>query len=295
VGDRKNRARWRWDVLAGLGLVISVAGSTALPTIAAWALLYPYRRVVAAATPQGCQDVSLAGAGVRLSGWRCPSQATARGTLILLHGVADNRAALSGVATRFMKRGLNVIAYDSRAHGSSGGEICTYGYFEKLDLRRVIDSLQSAPVVVLGTSLGGAVALQEAADDPRVAAVAAAEVFSDLRTIARERAPFLITDGVIARAFKIAESRGTFSIDAVDVTTAARRMTRPVLLVHGAEDRDTSPDHSQRVYAALAGPKQLILVPGVGHNQSLSVGSVWNQIETWVDTMINASSHTTRH
>jgi pimeloyl-ACP methyl ester carboxylesterase len=162
-------------------------------------------------------------------------------------------------------------------------------------LLRVIDSLESAPIVLLGTSLGAAVALQEAADDQRVVGVVAAEVFSDLRTVARERAPFVLTDGVIARAFAIAQERGAFTIDAVDVTAAARRMTRPVLLIHGAEDRDTAPDHSQRVYAALPGPKQLILVPGMGHNKSLSTGAVWSEIETWIETTINASSSTKPH
>jgi cephalosporin-C deacetylase-like acetyl esterase len=41
--------------------------------------------------------------------------------------------------------------------------------------------------MLLGTSLGGAVAIQAAAIDPRISAVVAAEVFSDLRTIAGER------------------------------------------------------------------------------------------------------------
>jgi pimeloyl-ACP methyl ester carboxylesterase len=60
----------------------------------------------------------------------------------------------------------------------------------------------------------------------------------------------------------------------------------PVLLIHGAEDTDTPPAHSQRVFDALKGPKQLILVPGAHHNQSLS-GPVWDQIRT-VDSRVRA-------
>lgn len=226
---------------------------------------------------------------MQLSGWRCALGGESRANLLLLHGIADNRASLSGVVARFPKRGLTVVAYDSRAHGNSGGTACTYGYFEKDDLRRVIDSLDSKPVVLLGTSLGAAVALQEAADDPRVAGVVAAEVFSDLRTVARERAPFVLSDSVIKRALTIAEERGQFRIDVIDVTAAARRMTRPVLLVHGADDSDTRPDHSRRVYEALAGPKQLILVPGAGHNESLSKGETWDRIERWIDELIGGT------
>jgi len=257
-----------------------------LPAIAAGALLFPWRRAVSNPTPPGCHDATYQGASVVLAGWQCDAAATPRGALILLHGIADNRGSISGVIARFTKRGLTVVAYDSRAHGNSGGTACTYGYFEKDDLRRVIDSLDSKPIVLLGTSLGAAVALQEAADDPRVSGVVAAEVFSDLRTVARERAPFVLSDNVIKRAFTIAEERGQFKVDAVDVTAAARRITRPVLLVHGAEDSDTSPEHSRRVYDALAGPKQLMLVPGAGHNESLSKGETWDRIERWIEDLV---------
>ena len=77
-----------------------------------------------------------------------------------------------------------------------------YGYFEKVDLRRVIDTLNPGPVVLFGTSLGAAVALQEAAGDPRVTAVVAVEVFSDLRTIAVERAPWFLPGSTIDKAFE---------------------------------------------------------------------------------------------
>ena len=74
-----------------------------------------------------------------------------------------------------------MVASDSRARGDSQGEACTYGFFEKQDLHRVMNTVGSGPVVLIGTSLGAAVALQEAAEsNPRVSAVVAAETFSNL-------------------------------------------------------------------------------------------------------------------
>jgi pimeloyl-ACP methyl ester carboxylesterase len=181
------------------------------------------------------------------------------------------------------------MAYDSRAHGDSEGDLCTYGVFEKQDLHRVLDSVQSGPIVLIGTSLGAAVALQEAAGDPRVTAVVAAETFSDLRTVATERAPFFFSAGVISRAFRLAEQQGGFRIDAASPVTAAAAITQPVLLIHGDSDVETPPDHSRRVMDALAGPKRLILVPGAGHNQSLR-GTVWTEIERWIDSVIQTSA-----
>src|SRR5947199_4291190 len=135
--------------------------------------------------------------------------------MVYLHGVADNRTSAAGAIARFVPRGFDVIAYDSRAHGESGGTACTYGFFEKHDLHRVIDTIEPGPIVLVGTSLGAAVALQEAAFDRRVAAVVAAETFSDLETVATERAPFFFTRGTIKRAFRIAEEHGALRGDAV--------------------------------------------------------------------------------
>jgi pimeloyl-ACP methyl ester carboxylesterase len=161
------------------------------------------------------------------------------------------RASGAGVLQRFRDRGFDVVAYDSRAHGNSGGEACTYGFHEKEDLRRVLDTVASGPIVLVGGSLGGAVALQLAASDRRISAVVAAESFSDFRTVARERAPFFFTAGSIQRAFEIAERDGHFDLDAVSPASAAREIAAPVLLVHGAEDTDTKPDHARRIFACV--------------------------------------------
>ena len=149
----------------------------------------------------------------------------------------------------------------------------------------MIDTLGPGPVVLIGTSLGAAVALQEAADDRRVSAVVAAETFSDLRTVATERAPRFFTAGVIDRAFELAGAQGHFRVDDVQPQQSAQRITAPVLIIHGAADIETPPAHSQRVYDALRGPKRLILVPGAGHNGSLR-SEVWKQIEAWLDEVL---------
>jgi len=259
-----------------------------LPAAGAGGLLHPARHRVVGSPPPTCQDATFAGEGVNLKGWQCRASTTRRGTLVYLHGIADNRTSGAGVVERFGRRGFDVVAYDSRAHGESEGDACTYGFFEKEDLHRVLDAVDAGPLVLVGISLGAAVALQEAARDSRVTAVVAAETFSDLRTVATERAPFFFTSGAIARAFQLAEQQGGFRVDAVSPVMAAKQIRNPVLLIHGAVDSDTPPEHSQRVLAALAGPKRLILVPGAGHNEALH-GEVWAEIERWLDEVLGSA------
>jgi fermentation-respiration switch protein FrsA (DUF1100 family) len=205
--------RWRWGLI-GLAVVVAAALGLAhdqLPAAGANGLLHPARRSAIAAPPAACQDEVFKGDGLSLRGWRCRASSTRRGTLVYLHGIADNR--------------------------------------------------------------------------PRVTAVVAAETFSDLRAVATERAPFFFTAGLIDQAFRIAEQQGGFDVDSVSPLASAAQVRVPVLLVHGAADTHTPPEHSRRVLAALAGPSRLILVDRARHNESLR-SEVWDEVERWIDDVL---------
>lgn len=223
-----------------------------------------------------------------LQGWRCRAGRPPRATIIYLHGVADNRGSATNIIARYTGKGFDVIAYDSRAHGESEGLLCSYGYFEKEDLLRVIGLIDRGPIVLIGTSLGAAVAIQAAASNPTIATVVAAETFSDLQTVARERAPWMLTDAMIKRAFALVEMSGRFEVDAVSPEQAAKEVHAPVLLIHGTDDHETPADHSRRVMSALAGPKRLILVERAGHNESLQQEEIWAEIDKWIEQIIDS-------
>jgi len=261
-----------------------LAGGCMPPSWGANALLHPQRRPMTRVPDQAFEAVEFDGAGVKLKGWWFHAGGK-RGTIVVLHGVADNRGASVGIAQRFTARGFDVVAYDSRAHGESGGDACTYGFYEKEDLRRVLDRVGARPIVLFGFSMGAAIALQEAAVDPRVAAVVAVSSYSDLRTAASERAPFFASKGNLADAFSLAEAEGKFRVDDVSPVAAAARITAPTLLVHGEKDDETPAAHSQRIFAALHEPKRLILVANARHNHVLDA-HVWAEIDAWLATAL---------
>jgi hypothetical protein len=253
------------------------------PSWGAGALLHPGRRPIAADPPLAHRELVFESDGVALRGWLFPAAADGPGrgtTVVYLHGVGDNRASGVWIAERLVRRGFDVLAYDSRAHGASGGDGCTYGFHERRDLSRALDAAGARRVVALGVSLGGAVALQAAPDEPRVAAVVAVAAFSDLEAIARDRAPAFASDGQIRAALAIAEREGRFRVAEVSQLAAARRLRVPVLLVHGEEDRETRPIHSRRILEALGGRGRLRLVAGTGHDDAL--GRAWAEVESFV-------------
>ncbi|HVZ71572.1 MAG TPA: alpha/beta fold hydrolase [Polyangia bacterium] len=265
--------------LAFVGLALSACMP---PSWGANALLHPTRHVSTREPDRPFDAVEWAGEGVKLEGWWFHTTSPRRATLVYLHGVSDNRGSSVGIADHFVPVGFDVVSYDSRAHGESTGDACTYGYWEKVDLARVLDRLPPGPVVVMGTSLGGAVALQAAAKDARISAVVAVAPFSDLRTVASERAPFFASRGNLDDAFRLAEAEAHFRVDEVSPVAAAPHIRVPVLLVHGDADQETPYAHSKRIFAALGGPKRLITIAGGGHRGGFTPAT-WREVDAWID------------
>ena len=272
--------------ISSIFLVLVLIGAARLvpelPAIGASALLFSPRRVSGRTMPDGCVERTFDGLHGPLSGWHCRSGAgQPRGTIIYLHGIADDRGSAQGLITRFLPLGFDVVAYDSRGHGRSSGERCTYGYFEKHDLTRVISQLAADRVILIGHSLGAAVALQAAPLEPRIRGIVAASTYADLRSIATDRAPFVFTRGMIEQAFTIVEREAQFAVDDVSPIRVAPSIRVPVFLIHGEFDRDTPPAHSRRVLQALPQSKRLLIVPGAGHNDVFRA-DVWREIEGWI-------------
>lgn len=266
-------------VLAGL-LVLSACFP---PEWGTHAILHPWRKPLRERPRLPHEALSFRGqGGVLLKGWLFRARGERRGLLVYLHGIGDNRGSGLGVAERFVPRGWDVLLYDSRAQGESEGEACTYGYFEKADLSRALDAVGAGSAVLFGSSLGASVALQAAAIEPRVRGVIAQSAFSDLETITRERAPFFASRTDVKKALALAEVEGRLRVAETSAQRAAAEIRVPVLLLHGAADRETLPSHSQRIFEALPGPKQLILVPGAGHNDVLAGEAAWRAIEVWL-------------
>jgi pimeloyl-ACP methyl ester carboxylesterase len=183
---------------------------------------------------------------------------------------------------RSVPRGYDVLAYDSRAHGASGGEYCTYGYHERHDLSRALDAVGAHDAILIGVSLGGAVALQAAAIEPRVKGVIAVAPFADLASIVRDRSPWFATEADRAAALAGAGRLAGFDPNEASPVRAAPRITVPVLLIHGARDGKTPPEHSRRIFRALGDPKELCIIASAGHDDILARAGTWRVIECWL-------------
>ena len=102
--------------------------------------------------------------GISLESWIAPAATSIpRGTILLFHGHGSNKSAIIREATAFHAMGWQVMLTDFRAHGNSGGEVCTIGANEALDVKAVYEyarrELGEKNLVIWGISLGASTTL----------------------------------------------------------------------------------------------------------------------------------------
>ena len=215
--------------------------------------------------------------GTALRGWKLRS-ATSNGDWVLLfHGLGDNRAGTSAFAEFLLRAGYNVVMMDSRAHGESGGAIATYGWKERHDVSCVVSALESSEHIrhlfALGVSMGGAIALQSAAIEPRIERVVAENPFANLREVSYDYAglrhwPVLgktLFRPASIEAMRALAAAGGFSPDEVSPQQAVAARPFAVLLICGTADHTIPCRHAEMIYISARGPKELWVVEGAQH------------------------------
>jgi alpha-beta hydrolase superfamily lysophospholipase len=198
-----------------------------------------------------------------------------------LHGVSDNRTGMLGAADLLLRHGLSVVMMDSRAHGTSGGDMATYGWKERYDTVSIANELYASEKVrhlfALGVSMGAAIALQSAAVEPRIEGVVAEDPFADLREVSYDYAGLRMWPLLGKTYFRPASvfamrsmsEAGGFNPDDVSPVKAVAERPFAVLLICGTRDNTIPCRHTERIYAAATGPKELWIVPGAFHASAL--------------------------
>jgi hypothetical protein len=223
-------------------------------------------------------DVALrASDGAELRAWFVRPPRPNGNCVAVLHGIGDSRLGSAGFAPLFLAEGYAVLLPDSRALGTSGGAIVTYGVLEKLDVLDWAAWMRQQGCVKLyamGESLGAAVLIQAAAVRPDFAAIAAECSYADLPSIGRYRvarmshlwSPLAAPLSAVFVKGALLYTRLRYGVDlneASPITSIARTKT-PILLIHGLADFSTPVDHSERL--AQANPSAVLwLVPRAGH------------------------------
>lgn len=236
--------------------------------------------------------------GVLLRGWKVTPPNANGSWVLLFHGVADNRVGVIGQSEFLLRAGYSVIMMDARGHGTSEGFIATYGWLERNDTKAIIDTLNSAflqrcaaiqwhgaggpvcapdHIFALGESMGAGIALQSGAADPRIDAVVAEASFANLREAAYDYAgmrkyPWLGKTLLAPFSWMLlyrGEKLTGIPLAEISPMKAVASRPFPVLLICDEKDEALPCRHTQMIYNAARGPKELWVVPGAYHTAAL--------------------------
>jgi alpha-beta hydrolase superfamily lysophospholipase len=219
----------------------------------------------------------------RIHAWWWPAENANAPAVLYLHGT---RWSLTGQVFRLEQLrdfGFSVLAIDYRGFGKSDGDLPSERTVYE-DARAAWDWMvtqQPDPArrFIYGHSLGGAVAVDLAASlsvpapapatvpggaAPRRGAPAGGLIiestFTTLADMARE-----VTYGWVPVGLLLSQK--------FDSMSKMAKVTMPVLVVHGAADRFVPSRFSQQLYDAATAPKELLLVEGGSHNNSMRTGA----------------------
>jgi len=216
--------------------------------------------------------------GTLLRAWFMRPQEANGNVVILLHGVSDNRLGMYGYGRWFMQNHYSVLLPDARHHGNSGG-LATYGIREANDIHEWVNWIETNDhprcVYGLGESMGAAELLQSLTEEPRFCAVVAESPFATFREVAYARfgRPFHVGPWLgrtffrpsIDVGFLYVRLRYGLNMEDASPERAVMNSKVPILLIHGLNDRNIPPYHSDLIEAANPGSVALWKVPGAVH------------------------------
>ncbi len=206
--------------------------------------------------------------GIVLRGWWVPSKNQA--AIILLHGFGNNRAQMLPELEILAKHGYGVLAFDLPGHGTSTGDLVTWGDREQMSLVTAITFVSHLPGVdrerigALGFSMGGSTVVEVAAVDPRLKAIVATGTYTTLTDeLDHEASKWGLLSQIPMKKAMQVNGVAVDQVHPIDVI--CKISPRPVLLIDGTDDVSTPVEMESRLFAAACEPKDLWLVKGAHH------------------------------
>ena len=237
-------------------------------------------------TPQKAKleyrDVTLTAAdGTRLHGWWLPAKAgvEVKGTVLHLHGNGGNLAWHLGGSWWLPEQGYQVLLLDYRGYGLSQGKPTLPAVYQ--DIAAAFDWLDQAPQVqgkpqvLLGQSLGGAMAIHYLAQHPQQAKRFKALVFDGVPASYRQVGRFALSNQWMTWPFQVPLSWLVPDGDSA-IRSIAQIKTPPKLFFHSIDDPIVPLANGIQLYQAAPPPRVLQLTRG-GHVQTFA-DKTWRQV-----------------
>jgi fermentation-respiration switch protein FrsA (DUF1100 family) len=190
--------------------------------------------------------------------------------LIMAPGLDSTKEEIHAYAEPFLARGIAVLAIDGPGQGEAEYEIPICGDYERaahavVDWIHTRDDLDKSSIGIWGVSLGGYYAPRAAAYEKRIKACIALSGPFDWDRI-WDGLPELTRETFRVRSHSKDEMQARQVAKTLTMKEAAPRITCPIFIVTGRQDRLVPAAHAEQLAKAVAGPVELMVVEDGGHN-----------------------------
>jgi len=225
-----------------------------------------------------------------LYGWWIPARENSdhAPTLILAHGLYRNLGRMLRYIENLHPMGFNLLAFDSRHHGSSDRDEHASLYKIGQDITHALHHLKSMPVNqnrvgVLGLSLGGAGSIYAASLEPDIRAVVTVGAPAHpVDVMSRRFKDYYLPGFVVWYALRQIEKAIGVSYDSFAPETNIAKAQAHFLVIHGVDDDVVLASQGEKLLKA-AGEDQceLWLIPEFGHSNCHHHPDFWGRVETF--------------
>jgi fermentation-respiration switch protein FrsA (DUF1100 family) len=223
--------------------------------------------------------------GTPLHGWLMKAKnetlQSAKGTIVFSHGNAGSMSYHLGFCVWMAEAGYNVLLYDYRGFGKSGGSVGRRGMID--DVKAAFhyalsrNDIDRTKLVSFGHSLGGAQSVTALGEAPvkGLRAIVIDGAFASYRAMARaiggQLGESVVTDDLAPKDF------------------VAKLAPVPFLVVHGERDEVVPFAQGHELYEKARQPKTLFDVAGGRHGTSLTENhdEYRKKVIAWLDGVLN--------
>ncbi len=221
--------------------------------------------------------------GERATSWALEHREAASPAVVFFYGNGENleTVRMSGMFEQLAALGAHVLAVDYPGYGRSTGEPSEASLTAagEAGLAWIARRHPESEKVVLGWSLGAAVAIRTAANMPaEVDRLVLMSAWSDLASLAAIHYPSWLV--------------GLGLKDKYDSVAAASDVRVPVLMIHGTVDQIIPLAQGRQLHRELGDLSRFVEVPGAGHNDLLARPVVWEELGAFLRPSSGAADTT---
>lgn len=213
--------------------------------------------------------------GTKLHGWYV-EHPQPRAVVLFCHGNAGNVTFLASMLEGLRRwQNVSVLAFDYRGYGRSGGRPSEAGLLQDARAARRWLARRAGvaeeDIVLMGQSLGGAVAIDLARDGAR--GLILASTFRSFPDVAQSHVSIPV------------KSLTTLQFNSLE---KIQSFHGPVLISHGDADEIVPFEHGQALFEAVPGQKRFVRIPKGRHNDPLPK-EYWEALERFLAELPSVS------